>query len=469
MSSSASPHSDQSGVARAVARLRAEISRLKVGDRVPSSRFLMRELGIGPETVRRAVAQLVSEGALATRPGAGTFVSRGKLGLPGDTGWQRLALGSSPVQLAGLEELSEHAGPHSLSLDGNTLDHMLRPEDRIARAMCRAARRPGAWSPPPYGGLPDLRSWFARELGVEKENVWISGGCQSALSAAMRAIVPSGSPVLFEVPTYPGAVAVARSAGMVPVPVPADENGVLPDLLARAFEQTASRVAYLQPRYANPDGRVLSEERRSQVLDVAHRAQAFVIEDDWAHWLGHEQPPAPPLIAGDANGHVVTVLSLTKSTAPSFRVGAMVARGLVLQRLARMRSVDDLFVPCVLQEAAMELVNGPGWQSHVRALSNALRQRMSELQVSLARHLPRLRYNTVRGGFFVWLELPSGCDADVLARHAASLDVAITSGRIFELGEPEVSHVRLSVAQIDPSLIDEAVCRLAQAFELSAR
>jgi len=71
----------------------------------------------------------------------------------------------------------------------------------------------------PQEGLPELRSWFASEIGVDQDEVLISPGCQAAMSGTMRALGPSGSPVVFSVPTYPGALAVARSAGLTPAPV----------------------------------------------------------------------------------------------------------------------------------------------------------------------------------------------------------------------------------------------------------
>lgn len=455
----------RTGLTRTLARLRAEIARLGVGDRITSSRALMHELGVSPLTVRRAVAQLVAEGVLTSRPGAGTYVARGRRSPVGSTEWQHAALGASPVQLAGLRELNSAPTAPGLSLAANAADRTLRADARVGAATARAARRPGAWSPPPRGGIPDLRSWFADELGLESEHVWIAGGCQGALSATFRAIVPSGSPILLEEPTYPGAVAIAKSAGMIPIAVPADEHGVIPSLLAEAFEKTRARLAYMQPTFANPDGRVLSEARRREVVELAAAAGAFIVEDDWARWLSYERPPPPPLIRDDADGHVISITSLTKAAAPSLRVGAIAARGMVLQRIARMRAVDDLFVPCVLQESALDFVTSPGWKSHLRSLSVHLAERMDRLQVSLATHLPPLHWSRPRGGLFTWLELPLGVDEDAIHRRARDAGVFTQVGRIFELSDPEVPHLRLSIGGLDAARMDEAVERLAGAIE----
>ena len=116
----------------------------------------------------------------------------------------------------------------------------------------------------------------------------------------------------------------------------------------------------------------LAEDRRDQVLKICADAGAFVIEDDYARWLSHEKPAPPPLAARDTAGRVVLIASLTKSTAAGFRIGALIGRGPVLERLRSLRLVDDFFVARLVQEAALELVTGPAWTRHLKAVSAAL-------------------------------------------------------------------------------------------------
>jgi DNA-binding transcriptional MocR family regulator len=55
--------------------------------------------------------------------------------------------------------------------------------------------------------------------GSDARDVLITSRSQKALSAVFRALVPTGAPLLVESPTYTGALAVARAAGLQPVPV----------------------------------------------------------------------------------------------------------------------------------------------------------------------------------------------------------------------------------------------------------
>src|SRR5690606_35979851 len=105
----------------------------------------------------------------------------------------------------------------------------------------------------------------AAEVGgtVTQNDVLVMGGGQAALAHAFRALAAPGGPVLVETPTYPGALAAARAAGLRVVAVPIDEEGIRPELLAEAFALTGARVFYCQPTLHNPTGATLrSEERR---------------------------------------------------------------------------------------------------------------------------------------------------------------------------------------------------------------
>lgn len=459
--------------------LRAEIAALGPGDRLPSSRDLITRHGVGPVTVSRAIALLAAEGAVVTRPGSGTFVAVRRprqSGGAADTSWQAVALAGRP-HVPGADPGAEPGGPDgsstplpagTISLSGGYLHENLQPTRALGAALARAARRPDAWHRAPATGLAPLRAIFARQAGagVGPEEVLVTGGGQGALSMLFRAIAAPGGPVLVESPTYPGALAAARAAGLRPVPVPMDDDGIRPDLLADAFAMTGARLLYCQPTFHNPTGTVLSPERRRQVVDVARAAGAFLIEDDFARHLGHGRPVPLPLVTDDRDGTVVQLTSLTKAASPSLRIGAVIARGPVMGRLRGMRLVDDFFVARPLQEAAVELVSNPAWDRHLRTLATALRERRTVLADALARELPDWTVAGLpSGGLHLWVRLPSSEPDTAVADAARAHGVAVNAGRRYFPAEPPAAHLRLSfAAAADQAELTEAARRLAIAY-----
>ncbi|MFC7992286.1 PLP-dependent aminotransferase family protein [Streptomyces pilosus] len=472
---------ERSSVGELAEQLRRELDRYSPGGKLPSSRALVERFRVSPVTVSRALAVLAAEGLVVTRPGSGAFRAQhpAPAAPTGDTSWQEVALSADgaadlvprSVDASGVLVSLAAPPPGVIEFNGGYLHPSLQPERAMAAALSRAGRRPGAWGRPPMEGLAELREWFARSIGgpVTAAGVLVTAGGQSALTTALRALAPPGAPVLVESPTYPGMLAIARAAGLRPVPVPVDADGVRPALLADAFRATGARVFVCQPLFQNPTGAVLAPERRGEVLRIAREAGAFVVEDDFVRRLVHEDAgPLPrPLAADDPDGVVVHVCSLTKATSPSFRVSALAAHGPVLERLRAIQVVDTFFVPRPLQEATLELVGSPAWPRHLRAVSAALRARRDAMTAALRLRLPRLALPHIpSGGYHLWLRLPEGTAETALTAAALRAGVAVTPGRPYFAAEPTAGHLRVSFAAVaGAGEIAEGVRRLRTACD----
>ena len=403
------------------------------GDRLPSVRELCARHGVGPATVQRAVAALATEGLLVAHPGRGTFAADPdeRPTAAGDLDWQAPALGPGGVDPGGLDALLSLPGDGVIPLSTGFVDPGLQPLTLLSQAAGRAARRGGSWGRQPVEGSEELRAWFAREVGGAHTaaDVIVTGGSQAALGTTFRALGRPGDPIAVESPTYLGALAAARGAGLVPVGVPVDGDGIRVDLLERALGRGA-RLVYLQPRHSNPTGVGLAADRRAAVLAAASRAGAFVVEDDYARDITFGGPDLPPLAAADPDGHVVYVRSLTKSAAPGLRVGMVAARGAAGHRLRAARVVDDFFVSGLLQGTVLELVSSPGWPRHLRRLNAELSARRDALLAAVAKHLPTWEpFAVPAGGLGIWIRLGDGLEESELARLATEARVQVSPGR----------------------------------------
>jgi DNA-binding transcriptional MocR family regulator len=449
--------------------LKRQIGGMSPGERLPSSREIMRERGVSPITVSRAISALAAEGLVVVRPGAGTFVAQpAPAARRADLSWQSLTLGERSIDADGLAPLFDPPDSKDvISFGLGYLHPSLIPQTLLATAWARASRLPDAFLRPPPSGLIGLRTWFARNTAasIEPRDVLIASGGQAAIGAAIRAVVPPGGKLLVESPTYPGAIAIARAAGITVVPVPTDAGGIRVNDLALAMETSGARAIYVQPNFQNPTGAVLDSERRQALLQLARDTGAFVIEDDFARWLAHDGQLSRPLIADDTDGHVIYVSSLTKPVAPSLRVSAIISRGAVSERIGAIRVLDDLFVPRPVQEAALELVSRAGWRRHISGLADELSARSDAMLTAIRRQTPQLEVDLrPSGGMHVWAELPDGLEDMDVRRRARDGGVDVNAGRAFFPSEPPGSYLRLSFAAVrDLATIDEGIRRLAAA------
>lgn len=403
---------NDSGYVAVLAELKRLASSQPADSQLPSTRLLQKRFRVSALTMQRALTTLSSQGLLVTSPGRGTFTARRQPPTgQGDPAWQTLALGARPDLTGDLEELLAITPHGLLPLSSAFLDETVQPVGLLAAAGARAARRPHAWTRPGAEGVEELRSYFASEVGPSRraDDVLVTAGGQPALAAACRYLAQPGDPIVVESPTYHGALAAARTAGLVAVPVPTDDHGVLPDALAAALSRSRARLVYLQPRHANPSGATLAVDRRAAVLEAAAAAGAFIIEDDWVRDLDLDGATPPPLAAHDEDGHVVYIRSLTKPVAAGLRIAALIARGAALSRLRRGRLNDDLFVAPVMQLTALDVLTAPGWGRHLAGLRRELRLRRDTLITAIRHDLPGCDLHLVpAGGVHLWLRLPRG-------------------------------------------------------------
>ena len=458
---------DDSSAERLASRVRAWARVQPAGTRLPTTRELAAEHGVGPVTVQRAISRLVSEALVETRPGAGSYVAARRAPAPADVAWQAAALGPArpdvdAEQGSGLRSVTADViGMHSgyPSID-------LLPAHLVLPALQRAARDPAvALSVSPSGGLPELRRHFAAALAaaapgapaVADLQVLVTSGGQSALTAALRGLARPGDAVVMESPTFWGAVAAARNAGLRVVPIATGPAGIDPGDLDDALSRHGARVVYAQPTFTNPTGGSWTPAVREQVHAVLAARKAFLIEDDWARDLALDADPPPPMAAADPDGHVVYVRSLTKSLSPAVRVAALIARGPAVHRLRTGRWVGDLYVSGVLQRAALDVLAHPGWPRHLRRLRVALAERRDSLRTALARHVPEVVLpEPPRGGLGLWLTLPPGRTAADTAARCLHAGLAVSPGDEWFPAEPDGEYLRLSYAASSPARHDEA-------------
>ncbi len=456
---------ESSAADRLAAALAPEIRALPAGTRLPSTRALQARYSAGPVTVQRAMALLRARGLVVTRPGEGVYAAApAPARAPADLGWQAAALAAQPAGAEDVERMVAVPPPGVLSLTSSYPDRSLQPAGLLAAAAGRVARRDSAWTRADPAGVAELRELFAAELdaAVRPDGITVTPGGQAALTTVLRALGRPGSPVLIESPTYLGTLAAARAAGLVPVPVPIDADGVRPDLLRSALARTGATVVACQPRHANPTGATLAAGRREAVLAAAADAGAFVVEDDWVRDLDLDGPTPPPLRCMDPGGHVVHIRSLSKPVAAGLRIAGVAASGPAAARIRQVAVSSGLFTAPLLQHTAVEVLTSAGWRRHLAGLRRTLRERRDALWAALARELPGLALPArPGGGLTAWLPLPPGTDEAAVVAALLARGVAVAPGRPFFPADPPGPHLRVSYAAAPPADLAAAAADLA--------
>ncbi len=381
---------------------------LERGRRLPSTRALAADLGVSRVVATQAYEQLVAEGWLEGRHGAGTFVAAAPV---------------RPVPVRPTRPASG-AGPARIRLDTGTpwIDPRHRAGWRRAWREVSAAVPPRGYDDP--RGIAELRTMLAdrlrRQRGVScsPEDVIVTQGTGDGLRLLLEAL-PDG-PVAVEDPGYRAAVATVRAAGRDVVDLPAGEP--IDDLGGLA-------AVYVTPAHQHPLGRVMPAAERVTLLDAARRAGALVVEDDYDSEFRYDVAPVPALASLDRT-RVAYVGTASKAVSPSLRLGWLVAPPEVTERIVRSREVRHEAAPWPVQRAFLALLRDGYVDQVVRSARRVYAERAPRVEAVLAPHARSAGASA--GMYSTWLLdhdravavrtalREQGFDVNLLADHARS-------------------------------------------------
>ena len=93
-----------------------------------------------------------------------------------------------------------------------------------------------------------------------------------------------------------------------------------------------------------------------------------------------------------------------------------------------------------------------GYTQHLRKICRIYEQRMGELRRAVSRYFPKeIRMTDPRGGYLLWVELPSRVNALELYQRAQELGIAIIPGRLFSAADQYPNFIRLNAANWSPA------------------
>ncbi|MFB7611387.1 aminotransferase-like domain-containing protein [Streptomyces gardneri] len=320
-------------------------------------------------------------------------------------------------------------------------------------------------------GDPELRTAVAarltdRDLPTDPDDLLITTGSQQALTLLTTALVEPGGVVLVEDPCYLAALQTFAFAGARVVPVPTDDQGIIPAALEEIAAREKATLLYIIPTFQNPTGRTLPAERRAAVAEAAARHGFWIVEDDPYGELRYDGDRVPA-IAADLTAADRTVLlgSFSKVMAPGLRLGFLRAPAGLRRACVIAKQAADLHTSSIDQAAAARYLRDSDLDAHVAGMRAAYQERRDAMLEGLPAALPEgSRWNRPEGGMFIWVNLPDGHDATALLKTAVGHEVAYVPGAPFFSGEPDPGAVRLSFTTHSAEEIREGLRRLAKTF-----
>ncbi len=460
--------------------------RLAPGSRLPASRALAGQLSVSRLTVVNAFEQLLAEGYLEGRTGAGTFVAS-KIpedllqisGIESEGGETRRT--EREVRVSGFAARliadSGKISPFQSSREPVPFKNGLTAVsefpfgiwEKLTVRACRKARFQMQGYGEPAGYAP-LREAVAAHLAASRgvrcatEQVFITNGAQQALDLIGRVLLEAGDRVWLEDPCYREAEKVFRSNGAEIVPVPVDAEGF--DAAAAEKRSGPAELVYVTPSHQYPTGVTMSLGRRLNLLEWARKNRSWIVEDDYNSEFRYAGRPLASLHNLDRDGRVIYVGTFSKTIFPALRLGCLVVPKNLIEVFAAARGLCDNHSPLFEQMTLALFIAEGHFARHLRRMRALYEKRQHFLIEEAARHLSgHLKLSKAASGMHLIGWLREAADEIEVCRRAAEIGLNLSPLSSYCLETKLPPGLVLGYTGFDERQTSEAVRRLKAVFE----
>jgi GntR family transcriptional regulator / MocR family aminotransferase len=406
--------------------------RLQPGQQIPSQRALADELGISRIPVLGAYSQLLAEGYIESRSGAGTFVT---------VSLSDQFLGARPAvtsvvdasasdaisrvsRLLPLEGTPWFLGSGAFSVGQIAYDHFpFRVWSDLVTHHARKVRASSMNYSDPMGSL-EFREVIAaylrtaRAVHCEASQIMVVNGSQHALDLSARVLLDPDTPVWVEEPGYVFLRHTLTLSGCQLVPVPVDGEGL--DVAAGVRLCKEARVAYVTPSHQYPLGATMSAARRLQLLEWAHNSGAWIVEDDYDSEYRYESMPVASMQGLDSGSRVIYIGTFSKTLFPSLRLGYIVIPATLVPRFLAVRQANDLCPSHLYQAALADFISAGHFARHVRRTRQLYAERRNALAQALRKEFgAEIEILGAEAGMHLVITLPPGLSDQKISARAA--------------------------------------------------
>ena len=408
-------------------------SKFSPGQKLPGTRSLASELKISRNTVVLAFEQLLLEGYIKGKIGAGTFVNEipdnilnAKDNVNRKKSEKKLTtnlisqLGSP--ELVHRNILREEIIPFQNglpSLDEFPLKVWLKLNNQIAQTLSYAHL--GYGEAAGYKQLREEISVYLRTYRAVKcnaEQIIIVNGSQQGLDLIMRVLLEPGNNVLLEDPGYFGARASMLFSNAHIFPAPLDNEGL--DIEYSSKKYPPPKLIYTTPSHQFPLGLTMSIARRIQLLQYASKNNCWIIEDDYDSEFRYSGSPLPSLQGMDKNNCVIYLGTFSKVLFPALRLGYIVLPDpQMIDVFVSAKSMMDRQSPMFEQMITSEFLKQGYFTRHIRKMRTLYKERQEFLINEIEKEIgDSLKVKSSDAGMHIIAWLPENLDDMIISQKA---------------------------------------------------
>ncbi|MEM7563901.1 MAG: PLP-dependent aminotransferase family protein [Pseudomonadota bacterium] len=438
---------------------------------LPSSRKLSRQLNVARNTVVYAYQHLVDEGFLVSKERSGFYVNenilKGRVSSPpaqpaesSTIDWNK-KLVTAP---AGLRQNTKPDNWHKYPFPFicGQYDKQLFPvaDWRECGREAAAVSAIHHWAKDQVdrdneGLIEQIHRKILPRRGVwaEPGEILVTMGAQQGIYMTAQLLLNSQKTVGIETPGY---VDAENTFGIFTPRIQrlqVDESGLIPDAAIGRCD-----CLYTTPSHQYPTTVTMPKKRRMELLELAHKHDVIIVEDDYESEFNYVGDPTPALKSLDQDGRVVYVGSLSKTLAPGIRLGYIVAPRAFIEQARALRRLMVRHPPSNNQFIIAEFLKRGYHDAMISRLSLTLHQRWTLLGNLLEQHFPGSSRPPTFGGSAYWVKGPEDLNSRQMLERASKVGILFEPGDVFfNNDEKHQNYFRLGFSSIATEKIEPGI------------
>lgn len=447
---------------------------LKTGDKLPSIRSISKQEGVSLTTAYQAYVELEGRGYIEARPKSGYYIrklpyhqlSAPRKMHPGDD--QPIRNPDGLIQRVYQDMGNKDILPLSMNLPHADLMPLAKLKTSGLKVLRHKITESAEIAD--IQGIFDLRKEIAKisyRSGIETDSgdIIITAGCMEAMSFAIQATTEPGDTIAIESPTYFGIFQAIEGLGRKVVEVCTDpETGICIPELEQTIREKDIKACVLVSNFSNPMAAVIPTGNKKYIVDLLDKNDIVLIENDvYGEMYYHDARP-DTLRAYDQKSNVILCSSFSKTVAPGFRIGWILA-GRHYDKILKAKLVQSISTSSLNQEIMADFLHHGRYDLHMSKLRKKLHVQSMSYMGAIQQYFPEnIRITQPKGAFVYWLELEKHINTIDLFNELIKEGISIAPGQMFSKQANFTNFFRLSYSMPYSEVIERALKRIGEAI-----
>lgn len=440
--------------------------KIEADTRLPSKRTFAENLGVSIVTVENAYGQLAAEGYIYSKAKKGYFATNIKR----NEEYHNASVKMPANAVFETQKAPVRAENYKIDLTSNKSDFELFPFSiwsKLLREIINE-KREELTGKASSGGIYELRQAIAnhllqfRGITVSPEQIIVGAGTEYLYGLLIQ-LLGRDKTYAVENPGYKKIYNIYKSNNAVCVYIPMDKKGVS----VKETERLGADIVHISPSHHFPTGRVMTVDRRYELLNWANQKDGrYIIEDDYDSEFRFAGKPVPAMLGMNSNGKVIYMNTFTKSLASTVRISYMVLPHDLIEKFRENLGFYSCTVSNFEQFVLAAFIEKGYFEKHINRMRNYCRKQRDML-INEIENSPLAKVTEIKeedAGLHFLLKTNIDISDDELIKKAASVGLRISClSQYYENPTTAPQHtIIINYSGISETKIPEAVRLLCE-------